>query len=79
LRSDLPLDVVHQVLQAAFDWTDSHLHRFSLGGHPFDKHSQLFLCVYDVAKGEQEDDGGLPASEEDSTKPCRSPGTSSTT
>ena len=32
LRSDLPLDLVHQVLQVAFDWTDSHLHRFSLGG-----------------------------------------------
>jgi hypothetical protein len=63
LRSHLPLDVVHQLLQVAFDWTDSHLHRFSLGGHPFDKHSQLFLCPYDVEEGEQEDDGGLPASE----------------
>jgi hypothetical protein len=62
LRSHLPLDVVHQVLQVAFDWTDSHLYRFSLGGHPFDKHSQLFLCPY-VEEGEQEDDGGLPASE----------------
>jgi hypothetical protein len=51
------------VLQVAFDWTDFHLHRFSLGGHPFDKHSQLFLCPYDVEEGEQEDDGGLPASE----------------
>lgn len=63
LRSNLPLDVVHQVLQVSFDWTDSHLHRFSLGGHPFDQHSQLFLCPYDVEEGEQEDDGGLPASE----------------
>ncbi len=59
LRSDLPLDVVHQVLQAAFDWTDSHLHRFSLGGHPFGSHSQVFLCPFD----EQEGDGLLPASE----------------
>jgi hypothetical protein len=63
LRSDAPLDVVHQVLQVAFDWTDSHLHRFSLGGGPFDDHSQLFLCPYDVEEGEPEDDGGLPATE----------------
>lgn len=60
LRSDLPLDVVHQVLQAAFGWTDSHLHRFSLGGHSFDRDSQLFLCPYDVDEG---DDDGLPAAE----------------
>lgn len=60
LRSDLTLDVVHQVLQAAFGWTDSHLHRFSLGGGPFDATSQLFLCPFDV--GEPEDDG-LAASE----------------
>lgn len=63
LRSDLPLDVVHQVLQAAFAWTDSHLHRFSLGGHPFDRTSQLFLCPFDVEEGEDEDDGGIAASD----------------
>jgi hypothetical protein len=63
LRSDLTLDVVHQVLQVAFDWTDSHLHRFSLGGHPFDRTSQLFLCPYDVEEGELDDEGGIPASE----------------
>ncbi|MFZ0832875.1 MAG: plasmid pRiA4b ORF-3 family protein [Mycobacterium sp.] len=63
LRSDLPLDVVHQVLQVAFDWTDSHLHRFSLGGGPFDERSQLFLCPYDVQECEPEDDGGIPAAE----------------
>lgn len=59
LRSDLTLDVVHQVLQAAFSWTDSHLHRFSLGGGPFDAHSQLFLCPWDVEEGE--DDGEAAA------------------
>jgi hypothetical protein len=62
VRSDLPLDVVHRVLQAAFDWTDSHLHRFSLGGDPFDRASQLFLCPYDVEEGEEDDAGGIPAS-----------------
>jgi hypothetical protein len=61
LRSDLTLDAVHQVLQVAFDWTDSHLHRFSLGGHPFDRTAQLFLCPYDVEEGEFDDEGGIPA------------------
>lgn len=41
-------------------WADSHLHRFSLGGHPFDRTSQLFLCPYDVEEGEEDDDGGIP-------------------
>jgi hypothetical protein len=59
LRSDLTLDVVHQALQAAFDWTDSHLYRFSLGGGPFDAHSQLFLCPWDAEEGE--DDGEAAA------------------
>lgn len=63
LRSDLTLDVVHQVLQVAFAWTDSHLHRFSLGGHPFDESSQLFLCPYDAEEGELEDEDGTPAAD----------------
>ncbi len=54
LRSDLNLDVVHEVLQAAFAWSNSHLHRFSLGGGPFDAHSQLFLCPWDVEEGEED-------------------------
>jgi hypothetical protein len=64
LRSNLTLDLLHQVLQVAFDWTDSHLHRFSLGGGAFDYRSQLFLCPYDVDNKEwPEDDDGLPAAE----------------
>jgi hypothetical protein len=64
LRSNLTLDLLHQVLQVAFDWTDSHLHRFSLGGSAFDHHSQLFLCPYDVDNKEwPEDDDGLPAAQ----------------
>ena len=48
----------------AFDWTDSHLHRFSLGGGAFDHHSQLFLCPYDVDNKEwPEYDDGLPVAE----------------
>ena len=61
IRSDLTLDVVHRVLQAAFGWTDSHLWRFSLGGDPFSSSSQVFLCPWDVEEGEFEDEGGIPA------------------
>jgi hypothetical protein len=55
VRSDIGLDVFHQVLQIAFGWTDCHLHRFAIGGSPFDENSELFLCPYDVE--ECEDDG----------------------
>lgn len=34
IRSTLTLDQVHRVLQAAFDWEDVHLHRFT-SSHPF--------------------------------------------
>ena len=54
LRSDLTLDVVHQVIQDAFGWADSHLHRFALGGSVWDRDARLFLCPYDVAEGEEE-------------------------
>ena len=65
LRSDLTLDLLHQILQVAFDWTDSHLHRFSLGGGAFDRHSQLFLCPYDVDDNDwgDDDDDGIAAAE----------------
>jgi hypothetical protein len=39
---------------------DSHLHRFAIGGDPFDRTSELFLCPYDAEEGE---DDGTPASE----------------
>jgi Plasmid pRiA4b ORF-3-like protein len=58
VRSDIGLDVFHQVLQSAFGWTDSHLHRFALGGSPFDQNTEVFLCPYDVEEGE---DDGMPA------------------
>ena len=60
LRSSMTLDVLHEVLQAAFGWTDSHLHRFSIGGDGWDHDAQLFLCPFDVDEGEDE---GMPASE----------------
>jgi hypothetical protein len=63
LRSDLTLDVLHQVIQVAFDWTDSHLHRFSIGGRPFRDDCQQFLCPYDAEEGEEADDGWPRASD----------------
>jgi hypothetical protein len=63
LRSDLTLDVVHRVLQTAFSWTDTHLWRFSLGGEPFGRAGQAFLCPWDVEEGDFADDGAVPASE----------------
>jgi hypothetical protein len=58
VQSDIGLDVFHQVLQSAFGWSDSHLHRFAVGGSPFDSNTELFLCPYDVEEGE---DDGTPA------------------
>ena len=43
MRSDLTLDIVHQVIQASFEWMDYHLYRFSIGGDPFDWKSECFL------------------------------------
>jgi hypothetical protein len=48
LRSDVYLDELRHVLQAAFDWTDSHLHRFALGGEVFDTDADWFLCSFDL-------------------------------
>ena len=63
VRSDLRLDALHQVLQAAYSWDNYHLWRFCLGGEPFDRDNQLFLCPWDVEEGELEDEGGVPACE----------------
>lgn len=57
VRSDLSLADLHRVLQAAFAWHDSHLHRFSIGGTPFDQASQLVLNAYEFEEGD--DDGWL--------------------
>lgn len=57
LPSDLTLSALHEVLQIAYGWYDAHLHRFALGGSPFDLTSELFLCEYDAEQG---DDDGTP-------------------
>jgi hypothetical protein len=58
LPSTLRLDELHGVLQAVFGWTDSHLHRFSLGDSAWDDGAERFLCPYDVEEGQ---DDGVPA------------------
>ena len=63
VRSDIYLDTFHQVLQASFGWYDSHLHRFSLGGDPFARDSQLFLCPWDLEEADPADEGALGAAE----------------
>ena len=60
LSSTLDLADVHDIIQTAFGWTDSHLHRFALGTSVWDEEFELFLCPYDVQDGEV---SGIPASE----------------
>lgn len=59
LRSDLPLDVVHQAIQSAFGWWDYHLNRFTLGGGPWDQHSQVFVCKEDIDEADDEEEAIL--------------------
>ena len=40
------------MLQAAFGFTDSHLHRFAVGPSVYDDDSALYLCRWDVEDGE---------------------------
>ncbi len=57
LASDLFLDQVHDIIQVAFGWTDSHLHRFASGPDRFGAQTEHFLCPFDVDEG----DTGIPA------------------
>jgi hypothetical protein len=52
LASDLFLDEVHAVLQAAFGWTDSHLHRFGSGPRSYGHDTEFYLSPFEVAEGE---------------------------
>src|SRR5690625_2763574 len=52
LRSDLTLDRVHDIIQTAFGWWDTHLHIFTLGGRAYDRSVENFLCPFDVEEGE---------------------------
>ena len=52
LSSDLLLDEVHQVIQEAFGWTDSHLHQFGSGPDLYNPETELYLCPFQVGEGE---------------------------
>jgi hypothetical protein len=60
LSSAMFLDQIHQVIQVAFGWTDSHLHRFAGGASVWDRDADLYLCPFDVSEGEDE---GTPEQE----------------
>jgi len=59
LASDLFLDQVHDVIQIAFGWTDSHLHGFGSGPGFYGAQTERYLCPFDVAEGET----GVPEGE----------------
>ena len=56
LASDLFLDQVHEIMQAAFGWTDSHLHQFGSGPGHYDPATEHYLCPFQVDEG----DPGVP-------------------
>ncbi|MEJ7635590.1 plasmid pRiA4b ORF-3 family protein [Aeromicrobium sp.] len=49
LPGDLTLPQVHDVIQAAMGWTDSHLHRFRTGS---DVRAPYFVTTFDIEEGE---------------------------
>jgi Plasmid pRiA4b ORF-3-like protein len=52
LASDLFLDQVHEVIQVAFGWTDSHLHQFGSGPGHYGPETEHYLCPFQVEDGE---------------------------
>jgi hypothetical protein len=52
LASDLYLDEIHEIIQAAFGWTDSHLHRFGSGPDYYSPDTEYYLCPFETDEGE---------------------------
>jgi Plasmid pRiA4b ORF-3-like protein len=52
LASDLFLDDMHEIIQVAFGWTDSHLHRFGCGPDYYSHDTEYYLMPYEVEEGE---------------------------
>ncbi|RZT07453.1 pRiA4b ORF-3-like protein [Kribbella sp. VKM Ac-2569] len=52
LASDMFLNELHDVIQTAFGWTDSHLHEFASGKDYYDLAAEHYLCPFQVAEGE---------------------------
>lgn len=53
LASDLFLDDIHEIMQAAFGWTDSHLHRFGCGPEYYSHQTEYYLCPFSVDEGDE--------------------------
>lgn len=51
LASDMFLDEVSDVVQAAYGWLGYHLHRFAIGD-PFAPGAEVYLCPFEVDDGE---------------------------
>ena len=52
LASDLYLNEVHEIVQTAFGWTDSHLHEFASGKDYYHDSAEHYLCPFQVDEGE---------------------------
>lgn len=56
LASDLTLAQLHEVLQVAMGWTDSHLHQVAMGAEVTERRTRPFLTRFAEAEGEE----GIP-------------------
>jgi hypothetical protein len=56
--ADIPLNALHEVLQVAMGWTDSHLHSFAFGEREFTAHYE----EGDLEELDMEDERGVPLS-----------------
>ncbi|MFT4217092.1 MAG: plasmid pRiA4b ORF-3 family protein [Micropruina sp.] len=53
LASDLRLDQLHEILQVAMGWTDSHLHHFVMGPGTHSRNVDPFLTDFDLDEGDE--------------------------
>jgi hypothetical protein len=56
VASDVFLNDVHEIIQIAFGWTDSHLHRFGCGPAYYSDDTEHYLMDFEVDSGEM----GIP-------------------
>lgn len=53
LASDLTLSKLHNIIQIAMGWEDSHLHHFIMGPGTLQRRTAPFLTPFDLDEGEQ--------------------------
>jgi len=53
VASDVRLDRLHHMLQAAMGWTDSHLHGFAVGDSRQDPFLERYLTAFDLSEGDE--------------------------